>query len=575
MAEANHRRLGDLLIDARLITRAQLDEALAVKSQTGERLGEILVALGYISEPNLVRTLAAQLRLPVIEPERLRIDPAAAALISHQVAQRHRAVPYAREGNILHVAMSDPLDVVALEDLAVITGCEIRPAVTTTRGIEQALAMAYRAQPVALAGASARGSGGRPGDSGGTSAGTGPSVGAAGGGTEREAPAVRIIDSLIDQALEVGASDIHIEPTASELIIRLRVDGVLREVLRPPLALHPAIVSRIKIMAALDIAERRLPQDGRAFVKDGQRNVDLRVSTLPTIYGEKVAIRVFDRGQTLLQLEELGFGSDALMRIADLIARPYGLVLVTGPTGSGKTTTLMAALRRLSSPEKNIVTIEDPVEYELPGVNQVQVNERAGLTFAAGLRAILRQDPDVIMVGEVRDGETAEVAVRSALTGHLVLSTVHTNDAAATVGRLIDMGVQPFLLSSALNGVVAQRLARRLCPDCREAYDLPTDAPERAALGLGDAPLRFWRPRGCPRCGETGYRGRVAIAEVLTVTGELRRLIASGAPTDELRAAARLAGMRSLVDDGLEKALAGVTSLAELRRAAYNEEGAL
>lgn len=573
MAEANNRRLGDILIDARLITRAQLDEALAIKSQTGERLGEILVALGYISETNLVRALAAQLGLPVVEPERLRIDPAAAALISQQVAQRHRAVPYAREGNVLYVAMSDPLDVVALEDLAVITGCEIRPAVTTGRGIEQALAMAYRAQPVAVAGAPARAPVGRPGDGGGAVTGVaGVSVGA---GADREAPAVRIVDSLIDQALEIGASDIHIEPTANEVVIRLRVDGVLREVLRPPLAMHPAIVSRIKIMAALDIAERRVPQDGRAFIKDGRRNVDLRVSTLPTIYGEKVAIRIFDRGQALLQLEELGFGNDALARIADLIARPYGLVLVTGPTGSGKTTTLMAALRRLSSPEKNIVTIEDPVEYELPGVNQVQVNERAGLTFAAGLRAILRQDPDVIMVGEVRDGETAEVAVRSALTGHLVLSTVHTNDAAATVGRLIDMGVQPFLLSSALNGVVAQRLARRLCPACREAYDLPADAPERETFGLGDAPLRVWRPRGCARCGETGYRGRVAIAEVLTVTGDLRRLIASGAPAGEIRAAARRAGMRSLTDDGLEKALAGVTSLAEIRRATYNEEGAL
>lgn len=571
MAEANNRRLGDILIEARLITRAQLDEALAIKSQTGERLGEILIALGYISETNLVRALASQLGLPVVEPERLRIDPAAAALISQQVAQRHRAVPYAREGNVLRVAMCDPLDVVALEDLAVITGCEIRPAVTTSRGIEQALAIAYRAQPVAVGGAPARAPFSRPADGGAAATAAGVSTGA---GADREAPAVRIIDSLIDQALEIGASDIHIEPTANEVVIRLRVDGVLRETLRPPLSLHPAIVSRIKIMAALDIAERRVPQDGRAFIKDGRRNVDLRVSTLPTIYGEKVAIRLFDRGQALLQLEELGFGADALALIADLIARPYGLVLVTGPTGSGKTTTLMAALRRLSSPEKNIVTIEDPVEYELPGVNQVQVNERAGLTFAAGLRAILRQDPDIIMVGEVRDGETAEVAVRSALTGHLVLSTVHTNDAAATVGRLIDMGVQPFLLSSALNGVVAQRLARRLCPACREAYDLPADAPERAAFGLGEAPLRVWRPRGCAQCSGTGYRGRVAIAEVLTVTGDLRRLIGSGAPSGEIRAAARRAGMRSLIDDGLEKALAGVTSLAEIRRVTYNEEGA-
>ncbi|MGE5560708.1 MAG: GspE/PulE family protein [Chloroflexota bacterium] len=561
MADHRNRRLGDILIDSRLITRAQLDEALAVKSQTGERLGEILIGLGYISEANLARALASQLGLELVEPEKLRIDNAAAALISPQVAQRHRAVPFARQGNALLVAMSDPLDMVALDDLALITNCEIKPAVTTNRGLEQALAMAYRAQPVTVSpAASARQSLPRqqlqPDNS-------------------EDAPAVRIVDSLIDQALELGASDIHIEPTANEVLVRLRVDGILREALRPPLALHPAIVSRVKIMASLDISERRVPQDGRAFIKDGRRNVDLRVSTLPTIYGEKVAMRVFDRTQTLSRLEDLGFGDEALRRITDLIRRPYGLVLVTGPTGSGKTTTLMAALRRLSSAELNIVTVEDPVEYELAGVNQVQVNDRAGLTFATGLRSILRQDPDIIMVGEVRDGETAEVAVRSALTGHLVLSSVHTNDAASTVGRLRDMGVQPFLLSSSLAGVVAQRLARRLCPACRTLADLPADAPERDALGLGDQPLRAWRTVGCPECGNTGYRGRVAIVEVLTVTAEIRRLIAAGADTSQIRAAARRAGMRSLAADGIEKAAAGITSLAEVRRVTYGDEGPL
>ncbi|OIQ10973.1 GspE/PulE family protein [Neomoorella thermoacetica] len=545
----SRRRLGDLLIEAGMLTPAQLEQALQEQKRSGERLGKVLIRLGFITEASMLEVLEFQLGIPKVVLADYHLDPEVVRLVPEGLARRYQAIPIRLDGNRLLVAMADPLNLVALDDLRLVTGKEIMPAIAAEKEIEAALSRFWQREPVTsmsevAAAVAAAESGGRA------------------GGTEG-APAVRLVNSFIQQAIQTRASDIHIEPQEGEVRVRLRVDGLLRELTRLPLGVLSSLISRIKIMAGMDIAEKRLPQDGRFQFTLGKRSVDLRVSSLPTVYGEKIVLRLLDQEAMLLPLDDLGFLPAIKERFESLIHSSYGMLLITGPTGSGKTTTLYATLNILSSPEKNIITIEDPVEYLLPGINQVRVNPKAGLTFASGLRSILRQDPDIIMVGEIRDRETADIAVRAATTGHLVLTTLHTNDAAGAVTRLLDMGVEGYLVNSSLIGVVAQRLVRRICPHCREMYEPEPGSPERAWLPGAE---RLWRGRGCENCHYTGYANRTAIQEVLVMNEELRRLVAAKAPATALKEAAVAGGMVPLIDDGLEKARQGITTVSEVLR---------
>ncbi|MDQ7794995.1 MAG: ATPase, T2SS/T4P/T4SS family [bacterium] len=551
------QRLGEVLVEANLITREQLRAALDLQKNSGLRLGEILASMGVVTETDIACTLARQLGMEFVNPPDLKVHPAVARVISEQAAKRYRAIPIEKREGTITLAVADPLNVFALDDIAFMTGCEIKPVVTTERGILRAIEQAYRID-VAVED--------KPSPEEDME-------------TARlrqlveDAPIVRLVNNIIDQALEERASDIHIEILEDRMLIRFRVDGLLREALAPPRGLHGGVVSRIKIMAAMDIAERRVPQDGRIQIRDKTRDVDIRVSTLPTIFGEKVVMRVLDKSTAMTGLEELGFLTDTLNQFRLAISRPYGIILVCGPTGSGKTTTLMAALRELHSPTQNIITIEDPVEYQISGVNQIQVNDKVGLTFAEGLRAILRQDPNIVMVGEVRDSETAEIAIRAALTGHLVLTTIHTNQAAGAIPRLIDMGVEPFLVASSLTAVLAQRLARTICRGCKEAYELARDAPERMAVGLpGDRALTLYRGKGCAYCGNTGYSGRTAIHEFLPMTPAVRSAVSGQSSSAAIHELALKAGMRPLLQDGVAKAIKGRTTLDEVQRVAWTED---
>lgn len=551
------KRLGDILLEAKLITPDQLAAALEIQKASGGRLGEILVGMGLVNEQDMARVLAQQTGLPYLPPQELKVNPAVVRLIPETVARQHRLLPLAADENTITVAMADPLNVFALDEVALLTRKKVQAVVTTGRDIDKALQRAYQLSQA-------------------------PELPSPPPEEElevfrlrelvEEAPVVRLVNNIIDRAIEEGASDIHLEPQEDLLRVRYRIDGLLQEVMTQPKSVHAAVISRIKIMAGLDISIRRQPQDGRIEVRDQGRNVDLRVSTLPTIHGEKVVIRLLDKRGAITRLETLGFLPEMLEEYLRLIRKPYGMILITGPTGSGKTTTLTATLYQLNTPDKNIITVEDPVEYEIPGVNQVQVNEKVGLTFASGLRSILRQDPNIIMVGEIRDRETAEIAVRSALTGHLVLSTVHTNDAAGALTRLVDMGVEPFLIASSVIGVVAQRLVRALCPRCRTPFPLPAEAPERLAFGLGAEEMTFYRPRGCSHCGDSGYRGRLPIFELLVVSPAIRALVMQRAATGQIRQQAIREGMKTLLEDGLAKARAGLTTLEEVQRVAYSQE---
>ena len=551
-----HQRIGDLLVEANLVTREQVEAAVELQATSDLPLPDILVNMGVVSETDIARTLALRFGMKFVSPADLRVNPAVARLISEQVAKRCKAIPIEKRGNTLTVAVADPFNVVARDDIATLTGCQIEVVLTTERGIRRVIEQAYR-----------------------MGADGGEALAEEDAETERlrelvdEAPIVRLVDNIIDQALEERASDIHIEAREDRMQVRFRIDGLLREAMSAPRAGHGAIVSRIKVMASLDIAERRLPQDGRIQIKDAGRDVDIRVSTLPTIFGEKVVMRLLDKVRAITSLEELGFLPETLREFREAIRRPYGIILVCGPTGSGKTTTLMAALRELNAFTHNIVTIEDPVEYQVPGVNQIQANERIGLTFAHGLRAVLRQDPNIVMVGEVRDRDTAEIAIRAALTGHLVLTTIHTNEAAGAVPRLVDMGIEPFLVASSLMAVLAQRLARTICRHCKEGVELPLDDPGRLALNLSsDRALVTYRGRGCSYCGNTGYSGRIAIHEFLPMTSELRSAVSQRVSAAVIKNLALKAGMRPLLQDGVAKVLRGSTTLEEICRVAWTEE---
>ncbi|ACA59480.1 GspE/PulE family protein [Candidatus Desulforudis audaxviator] len=556
MAEAktSKKQLGEQLIERALITREQLWEALRIQSKTGDKLGVILVGMGLVSqdEINDILGLAPTVSLESIDPDLLKTVP-------EQLIRKYMAIPVKKEGRKLTLALADPTNILAIDDFRLILGCEVEPVKMAQEDIEAALQKHFGIPQFDKAFEEFD-----------------LEVAAEEEEPEEEslvddAPVVRLVNSLFLQAIEMKASDIHIEPQETGLRIRYRVDGLLREVAHLPKKIRPAVISRVKIMSEMDIAEKRVPQDGRIPLKFGTKEIDMRVSTLPTAYGEKVVSRLLDKsGMQNYRIEQLGFHPDNLRKFQSALRNAYGMLLITGPTGSGKTTTLYAALNQLNTPERNITTIEDPIEYMLRGINQTQVNVKAGMTFAAGLRSILRQDPDIVMVGEIRDRETADIAVRAAVTGHLVMSTLHTNDAASAVNRLVDMGVEPFMVSASLLGVVAQRLVRRLCTTCKEAYPLPEHDPVRQFLGCDSADaVTLYRGRGCNRCGQSGYRGRVALHEVFIVGSELRPLISANVPADQLKQKAVQHGMITLKQDGVYKVLEGLTTVDEVMRVAY------
>ncbi len=557
MGRSDGNRLGALLVQADLLTQAQLDRALAEQAQTQRSLGRILIDDGLVTEGDLVAMLSRQIGLEFVDLADLTIDPSAAGLISASLAKRYQALPLGWDEDRLVVAMADPSNVFAIDDIRTITKRELKVVVGTSAAILDAIEKYHRmdgeaenisAQAVSETVAEEDLANIRE--------------------VTEDAPIVKLVNMLISQAVADRASDIHIEPGERDLRIRYRIDGVLHEVMRPPKSIQSGIISRLKIMAEINIAERRIPQDGRVNVKLAGKPVDLRVATLPTVYGEKIVMRILDKSTALLKLSDLGFLPDSMEAYERSYKKPYGTILVTGPTGSGKSTTLYATLNILNEDTKNIITVEDPVEYRLAGINQVQTNNKAGMTFAAALRSILRSDPDIVLVGEIRDKETATIAIEAALTGHLVLSTLHTNDAATTPTRLIEMGVEPFLVASALDCIVAQRLARRLCDKCSEGYVATTD--ELAHLGWdvesNEETVELFRPVGCTYCGKTGYRGRFAIHEVLTVTEEIERLIVDREHSEDIKKMAVAQGMLTLRQAGLVHVTKGTTSIEEILR---------
>ncbi|RKZ19402.1 type IV-A pilus assembly ATPase PilB [bacterium] len=564
-------QLGRLLVNAGLISEDQLSKALEEQKKTAEKIGSILIKLDYIDEDTLLKFLSKQFRVPSISIEPQDVDPDVIKLIPPDMANRYEVFPIRRKGRTLILGMVNPGDITAIDAVKFATGFEVEPVVIAHSKMKTLLEEFYKVtkeirsvsdveepeeeeffdfeddaeieleeeeEEEDISSASAQ-------------------------------PVIKLVNYLISNAVRRKASDIHIEPFEKVLRVRYRIDGVLQQVAEPPYSLKNAIVSRIKIMTGtMDVAERRVPQDGRIRIKVDGKPIDLRVSIIPTIYGEKVVMRILDKSSLMLDMTQLGFEPDNLQKFIAAIEKPFGLVLVTGPTGSGKSTTLYSALARLNKPEIQILTVEDPVEYNIKGINQVQVNEEIGFDFSMALRAFLRQSPNVILVGEIRDSETASIAIRAALTGHLVLSTIHTNDAPSTVNRLIDMGIEPFLVASSLNLIQAQRLMRKVCPKCKEPYE-PEEKLLREA-GIDPEMLKggtlYKRGKGCQLCGFTGYKGRIAVTEVMPITPQLRDMILRGATSDELRETARKEGMRTLREDAIIKLKKGITTVEEVLR---------
>jgi type IV pilus assembly protein PilB len=566
MPREKYLKLGDMLLREGFISQEQLHKALDIQNKEGGRLGEILVKIGAVKEEQVVSTLGKQLGIPyfslgtgMLKPA---VDQGLEELIPKDFAIKNLVLPLSRVLKSLTCSMYDPLDLILIDNLKKLTGCEINPVIATKVDIVKAIEEFYGKSAFLKDAVEATYEIASP---------KGESAEDLSSGSEgelsldmliaraEEAPVVKLTDLIIRQAIEERASDIHIEPFKDKISLRYRIDGRLYEIPPPAKHLHLPIISRIKILSRLDIAEKRLPQDGAFFVKLEDHFIDLRVSTIPTIYGEKVVLRILDRSAVILDLNQLGFDSKQLEHMRHCTNLPWGLLLLTGPTGSGKTTTLYAALNEMKSSAKNIITVEDPVEYRLEGVNQVQVKPEIGLTFATALRSFLRQDPDIMLVGEVRDLETAEICIRSALTGHLVLSTLHTNDAPSSINRLIDIGIEPYLITPSLVLVVAQRLVRKLCTECKEAYE---PNPEQ----LGGIKLNtelIYRPRGCQKCGQIGYRGRSCISEVMVVSDKIKELITQRASALKIRDVARASGMQTLYESALKKVETGITSLEE------------
>lgn len=558
-------RIGDVLIEDKLITEEQLNEALAAQKEKGTLLGETLIELGYIKEEALAQELEKHLEVEYVDLSKAEVDEKAVRMITEPLARKYRLIPVYFsdvDPNILKVAMADPQDFQAIDDISIITGLQVDPVISTMPQIEAQIDKFFgKQQANAIAEQYKKEQENYLGDD--------DEDGLRKDDVENS-PIVLLVKSVIEQAVRQRASDIHIEPFENIVRVRYRVDGVMREIITYDKALFPAIISRIKIISGMDISEKRKPQDGRITIDVDRKEYDIRVSNLPTVYGEKVVMRLASKEGFKRQKSELGLRPEDLVKFNNILKNPNGIILVTGPTGSGKSTTLYTALSELSTEEVNVITVEDPVEANVDGVNQVQVNNKADMTFASALRSILRQDPDVIMIGEIRDSETAEIAVRASITGHLVVSTLHTNSTAVTVGRLIDMGIEPYLLGDSLVGIIAQRLVRRLC-ECKKAKKA-TDEEKRIMNLPKDAEQIVYEPCGCPACNGTGYRGRIGIYEIMTINQKIRNLIASRATADKIKAAAEEDGMSSLRNSATKYVCEGVTSVAELLKVTYNAD---
>ena len=593
-------KLGEILVRENLLSPQQLREALDYQREHGGRLGFNLVKLGLVSDDMITAVLSRQYGVPSVNLELFDIDESVIRLIPQEVAQKYSVLPLSRVGATLTLAMVDPTNVFAMDDIKFMTGLNIEPVVVSEASVQEAIAKYYaQSREIELAalgsdvlvdGLKSNGNG----HSGGITSDDLVSLDSLDftvDGAENleviedneeidlssltrmseDAPVVRLVNVLLVDALRRGASDIHVEPYEKEMRIRFRIDGVLYDVMHPPLKMRDALISRLKIMSKLDISEKRLPQDGRIKIKvkvdSRSRELDFRISTLPTLFGEKVVLRLLDKENLMLDMTKLGFEAESLVKFQRNIQKPYGMVLVTGPTGSGKTNTLYSALQSLNQPETNIMTAEDPVEFNLPGINQVQMKEQIGLNFAAALRAFLRQDPNIVLVGEIRDFETAEIAIKAALTGHMVLSTLHTNDAPSTISRLMNMGIEPFLVATSVNLIQAQRLIRRVCKDCKIENPTPPEALVEIGFSAEEAKqMKTYKGRGCQTCNGTGYKGRVGLYEVLEVTDEIRELILIGASALELRKKAIEDGMISLRESGLHKIRGGITTIEEVVR---------
>jgi len=563
-----NRRLGDLLVADGLLTAEQLKKALAEQKGSPEKLGSVLVRLNFVNEDQLIGFLSRQYGVPSITLAQLDIDPDVLKLVPPPIARKYEVIPVRKMGNSLALAMADPTNVFALDDISFMTNLQVLPLVASQTAIKKSIDRNYESKTEAISTVLSD----MQTDLANVEVVEEGEEGAKVDVFELkesadEAPVVKLVNMVLVDAIQKGASDIHFESYEKIFRIRFRMDGMLHEMLAPPKRLESAILSRLKIMSNLDIAERRLPQDGRIKLRYNSREIDFRVSTLPTIFGEKAVLRILDKESLKLDLTQLGFDEWSLDKFNAAIHQPYGMVLITGPTGSGKTTTLYSGIHTINSPDVNIMTAEDPVEYNLKGVNQVQINEGVGRTFAAALRSFLRQDPDVILVGETRDLETAQISIRAALTGHLVFSTLHTNDCPSTIARLLDMGIPPFLVASSLLLVLAQRLGRKVCKQCREPYD----ADEESLVAYGHVPsgkgkVQFYKGKGCATCNFTGMKGRVAIYEVMPVTEEIRAAILKNVGTAELRSLAESQGMKSLRQNGLLKVIEGTTTIEEVLR---------
>lgn len=555
-----HIRLGDLLIQVGLINEEQLQEALALQKTSRDRLGKVLIDNGFITEAQLIEALRMQLGIDFIDLSKVTISPEMAWLIPKNIARKHGIVPVRVVKDTLYLAMKDPLNFVAIEEARTAARKKIIPMIASEVAVEHAISALYGNEGAARAMAQMRAESGFRPEEATTSMGMGT-----GEDEENSAPTIRLVNSIIERAVTEDASDIHFEPTSGDMNVRMRIDGNLHNILQIPKDLQDSVISRVKIMGRMDIAERRIPQDGRSGVRIKSKDIDLRISTLPTIYGEKIVIRLLGRDAQMLERTGIGMQEHDSKKLDKLLSHNSGVILIVGPTGSGKSSTMYTMVRELVQESTNLITLEDPVEYHIDGATQVQINEKTGLTFASGLRAILRQDPDIIAVGEIRDGETAEIAMRAAMTGHLVLSTIHTEDAVSAIDRLRDMGVAPFLIAGGIRGIISQRLVKRVCTNCKEEY---TPDPELCQMaGIKPEPgRRFVRGKGCHMCFHSGYRGRVGVFEILTMTEQLRNAITRGASSQELRPLTKDTDFISMMENGDLLVREGMTTVEELCR---------
>ena len=556
-----YMRLGDLLISAGVIRPEQLNEALAIQKKTRERLGDVLINNGIITEQQLIEALQMQLGVDFVDLTAVSIPLELARFVPRSIAKKYCVVPVKLQKDELYVAMSDPLNFEAQEEIKSASRKQVVPMIATRRAVEQAIATLYGNEGTARAiEEMKREAGSNQTDIVPVQMSKAVDNGAA------EAPTIRFVNSVIERAITERASDIHLEPQEGEMVVRMRIDGVLRRVFTVPANLQATVIARLKIMGGMNIAERKIPQDGRAMVTAKDKEIDLRISSIPTIYGEKIVLRLLDKSSGHINRKTIGLEGEDEKKYDRLLKNSSGVILIVGPTGSGKSTTMCAMIQELCNEQTNIMTLEDPVEYNIPGANQCQINEKTGMTFAVGLRSILRQDPDVISVGEIRDGETASIAVRAAITGHLVISTLHTNDAVSTISRLVDIGVEPYMISGALRGVVSQRLVRKICPHCRKAYT-PTEEEKRMVGIPENEDVTFYKGEGCQECGRTGYRGRRGVFEILTLDAALRREVANNASSEELTKTALENGFVTMKDNCRRLVLEGVTTVAEAAKA--------